>query len=146
MTSQMSHRSLKFVEVQKYREIAWRLLERGEILKKMFRVSGDQDDENDLGFEDIPKTIQFADHTLFGEPLFKFAVQQLLSKQIPALWRLLAYISMQIPTVKAIALLNTHQADLAKAKKMSHLELVCTSVIQASAYPINTALHLRYSR
>lgn len=157
---------LSLLEISKQRDIAVRLLTRGEIIKQTFQksniklyhnfvkeiedldVAGDVKETEDLDdghhgiYDDIPKTIQYADAHIFGEPLFKFVVQQLLSKQTTALWRLLAYISMQIPTVQAIALLNEHRADLAKAKKMEHLELVCTSIIQASAYPIGTALHL----
>eukprot|EP01083_Nonionella_stella_P211431 764500_1 len=146
--------SLSLLEIGKQRDIAVRLLTRGEIIEQTFNKSkmvhhfigdmADEDNNEDMPilFDDIPKTIQYADSHIFGEPLFKFVVQQLLSKQTTALWRLLAYISMQLPTVHAISLLNEHQSDLAKCKKMEHLELVCTSIIQAAAYPIGTALHL----
>ena len=60
-------------------------------------------------------------------------MQKLLSKQTRALLRLRAYLAMQVSVVHAIALLNAHQSDLARAKKMEHLKLVCTSAIQASA-------------
>ena len=63
-------------------------------------------------------------------------------KQLPALWRLLAYISMEMSTLKAIKLLSAHRKDLAKAKNVDDLDLVCTSVIKASTYPINTALYM----
>ena len=69
-------------------------------------------------------------------------MQQLLTKQTYALWLLLAYFSMEIPTIKAIELLQAHIADIAKVKELEHLELVCSAIIENSDYPIATALHL----
>ena len=104
------------------------------------QVLGDEDEEWE--FDDIPREIQYCDTSVYGESLWEFVMQQLLTKQIKSLWLLLAYFSMEIPTIKAIELLQTHIADIAKVKDMDNLELVCSAVIENSHYPIATALHL----
>ena len=100
------------------------------------------EEEEEWEFDDIPLEIQYCDTSIYGEALWEFVMQQLLTKQMKSLWLLLAYFSMEIPTIKAIELLQTHIADIAKVKNMDNLELVCSAVIENSHYPIATALHL----
>lgn len=101
-----------------------------------------QKESQDRLFADIPISIQYCDTSIYGVSLWEFVMQQLLTKQTYALWLLLAYFSMEIPTITAIELLQAHIADIAKVKDLEHLELVCSAVIENSEYPIATALHL----
>ena len=108
-----------------------------------------QDEEREAAAEhedldDIPLEIEYCDTSVYGVSLWEFVMQQLLTKQMKSLWLLLAYFSMEVPTVKAIELLQTHIADIAKVKDMENLELVCSAVIENSHFPIATALHLSH--
>merc|ERR1719242_857157 len=100
------------------------------------------EDSGDKEFDSIPLEIQYCDSIVYGVALWEFVMQQLLTKQTYALWLLLAYFSKEIPTITVIDLMQAHIADIAKVKDLEHLELVCSSVIANSEYPIATALHL----
>ncbi len=100
-----------------------------------------QDDMQEQ-FKDIPTVLQTCDISVYGMALWEFLVQQMRYKQMDKLWLLLAFISMQLSTPNVVHLLKENVLELSKVNRVKNLDLVCRNIIEASEFPLATALQL----
>ena len=95
----------------------------------------------DWNEETIPYVLRYS-NPIYYINLWKFVNYQLLSKQTKSLWLLLGFITKNLPTINAVALIEQHKGDLAKCNDLRNLDNVLMGMIETSSYPIATALLL----
>eukprot|EP01084_Bolivina_argentea_P089265 161095_1 len=122
------------------RSNAWKLILKQQTLDS--RQGKNLEDNYEWKFDNIPRLVQYANMNIYGESLYIFVTQQLQTKQWDVLWLLLAFIASSMDTTKSLELLNKNSDILCKVKDITHLDVLCTSMIESSDFAIAMSLYL----
>ena len=109
------------------RDNAWKLILTKQALDSKDAKNFEEDYE--WKFEQIPRLIQYINMSIYGESLYAFVTAQLQIKQWDALWLLLAFIGSNMNTTKSLQLLQNNSEILCKVKDITHLDVLCTSMV-----------------
>ena len=111
---------------------ACRLLERGINNKQMS--------------ESIPPSIKSADMLIYGPSLAQFVIFQLISTKLDPLWIILTYILSEMQSLEALRILvsKDNWRNLLRMNRISNLDMLLSSICEASTYSVATFLFLRY--
>ena len=90
--------------------------------------------ENDLESKKLPQIIRSMDVSLYGPPLWYFIVEQLSTKDRPALWDVLTFIASRLTSSVSVHLLSETKEQLTRFSIA--LDSLCLTIVQSSRYPV----------